>query len=226
MELAEAERAAVEGGQRIAEAGVGVANVEEPRDPVAEWEFHVQCQFKALESWARKRGCLLRVRDVPPQLPGCRPGREVIVHYDPVILRVWKVTLPGQSGVGPSGFFTPAGYLRRLRLSNLVFGDDVRFEGVLVRRAGTSLVTSQHYVQPHPGRFIPTRAEIAACLRRFGFRKVTESSWERDDSVEVGDVHDRNFIRTPDGSIEVIDVQPILKAGAKWDDVRPAGDAS
>ena len=36
MELAEAERAAVEGGQRIAEAGVGVANVEEPRDPVAE----------------------------------------------------------------------------------------------------------------------------------------------------------------------------------------------
>jgi hypothetical protein len=44
MELAEAGRAAVEGGQRIAKTGVEMANVDEPRDPVAEWEFHVHCR--------------------------------------------------------------------------------------------------------------------------------------------------------------------------------------
>ena len=61
-----------------------------------------------------------------------------------------------QSGFGGFGYFTPAGYLRRLRLGNLVFGDDVEFEGLWVQREGPRVVTSQRYVQPDPLRFIPS----------------------------------------------------------------------
>ena len=130
MELAEAERAAVEEGRRLARAGSRVADVDEPQDPVEAWEFHVRCQFRGLLRWARRKGCLLRLRDLPERDfgPG---GREHIIYHDVVHGRFWKVTFPNTSGIGPSGFFTPAGYLNRLRLSNRIFGDDVRFEGIL-----------------------------------------------------------------------------------------------
>ena len=39
----------------------------------------------------------------------------------------------------------------------------------------------------------------------------------------MGDVHNRNLIRRPDGVVEVIDVQPILSEGYDWDGVREAG---
>jgi hypothetical protein len=67
-----------------------------------------------------------------------------------------------------SAISQPAGYLRRLRLSNIVFGDDVEFEGIWSRREGMSIVTSQSYIQPHPARFIPTEEEITALLGSLG----------------------------------------------------------
>jgi Serine/Threonine/Tyrosine Kinase found in polyvalent proteins len=222
MDLAEAETAALRAGSTVARTSLRVANVGEPRDPVTEWEERVARQFKALKAFAKDRGCLLKTGDLPPRLPGATPGREVTVYLDSPARRVWKSTFPGQSGFGHFGHFTPAGYLRRLRLSNLIFGDDVAFEGVLVRKEGPSLVTSQGYIQPHPGRFIPTEEEIAAFLRSLGFREAGSSMlWERDDGVELADTHDRNFIRTPDGSIVAIDVQPRLLSGRAWDQVIP-----
>ena len=199
-----------------------MANVDEPRDPVEAWEFHVECQFRGLLRWARRKGCLLRLRDLPERDfgPG---GQEHIIYHDVVHGRFWKVTFPNTSGIGPSGFFTPAGYLNRLRLSNRIFGDDVRFEGILSRKAGISIVTSQHYVLPHPERFIPTESEIARCMRGFGFKPASATTWIRDDGVSVGDVHNRNLIRRPDGVVEVIDVQPILSESYDWDGVREAG---
>ncbi len=83
--------------------------------------------------------------------------------------RFWKSTFPGQSGFGQFGHYTPAGYLRRLRLSNRIFRDDVVFEGFWQRKEGPSLVTSQSYIQPHAVRFIPTDEEIGGCLGALGF---------------------------------------------------------
>ena len=97
------------------------------------------------------------------------PGREVTVYQEAFMGRVWKATFPGQSGFGQFGYYTPAGYLRRLRLSNRVFGDDVAFEGIWQRKGGLSIVTSQSYIQPHPVRFIPTEEEIATFLEKLGF---------------------------------------------------------
>lgn len=142
------------------------------------------------------------------------------MFHGPGALKFWKSTFPGQSGFGPFGFYTPAGYLRRLRLSNRIFGDDVQFEGIWRRPEGLSIVTSQPYIQPHPVRFIPTDAEISSYLSVLGFSFDESSSlWERGDGVQLGDVHNRNFIRAPDENILAIDVQPRLRQGHEFESV-------
>ena len=89
MYLAEAERAAVEEGQRIARTTGGMADVDEPRDSVEEWEFHVECQFKGLFRWARRRGCLLRLKDLPKRDfgPGGRRLSQILRLYSLQVLR-------------------------------------------------------------------------------------------------------------------------------------------
>ncbi len=78
-------------------------------------------------------------------------------------------------------------------------------------------VISQPYIQPHPGRFIPTEQEIASCLSALGFAVSEENAqWERDDGVVLGDTHDRNFIRAPDEIVYAIDVQPKLMPGISF----------
>jgi Serine/Threonine/Tyrosine Kinase found in polyvalent proteins len=221
MDLAEAEAAALSTGSKAARAKLGVANVDEPRDPVAEWERRVTAQFAGLKAWASRSRCLLKKGQIPSPLPGATPGREITAYIDPVRRRVWKATFPGECGFGQFGYYTPAGYLRRLRLSNRVFGDDVEFEGLWVRPGGLSLVTSQSFIQPHPVRFIPTQEEIVAFLNDLGF-VLDESAmiWERDDGVQLADTHNRNFIIAPDGILRAIDVQPRLKAGFEFSAVR------
>jgi hypothetical protein len=146
---------------------------------------------------------------------------EVSIYQHSGSKRIWKATFPGKAGCGPFGFYTPAGYLRRMRLTNLVFGDDVRFEGVLTRREGPGIVISQPYIQPHPERFIPTSGEIADCLTALGFTVSEEGGeWVRDDGVILGDAHDRNFIRAPDDKLYAIDVQTKLREGFAWEGVR------
>jgi hypothetical protein len=196
-----------------------MANVGQPRDSVAEWEERVADQFRALEDFAKNRGCALKDRDLPPRGFG-KSGQEHEVFHAPGARRFWKSTFPGQSGFGPFGFYTPAGYLRRLRLSNRIFCDDVQFEGIWKRSGGLSIVTSQPYIQPHPVRFIPSEAEIQMCLGGFGFEFSDSTSlWEREDGVQLGDVHNRNLIRAPDESIIVIDVQPRLRPGHDFEGV-------
>lgn len=121
------------------------------------------------------------------------------------------------SGFGEFGYYTPAGYLRRLGLSNRIFDNDVDFDGIWQRRGGQSIVTSQSYILPHPVRFIPTHEEIEAFLQGLGLsHNDTLMLWERDDGVQLADTHDRNFIRTPDESIIAIDVQLRLLPGHAW----------
>jgi hypothetical protein len=198
-----------------------MANVGQPRDSVEAFEFFSRLQFQSLEAAAKTNGCLLKSKDIPPLLPGATPGREITAYFHAEAFRVWKSTFPGQAGYGPFGFFTPSAYLRRLRLSNLVFGDDVQFEGIWKRKAGLSIVTSQPFIQPHPKRFIPSEEEIEDFLRNLGFSHNDATRfWERTDGVELGDTHDRNFIRAPDACIYAIDVQPRLQPGRNWDEVR------
>mgnify|MGYP003676009460 CR=1 FL=1 len=221
MDLAEAESAAFTRRSRTARTSLRLADVEKPRDLVTEWEDRVREQFAALKSFAKRSGCTLKLGDLPPRLPGATPGREVTVYLDSPTRRIWKATFPGEAGFGQFGYYTPGGYLRRLRLSNRIFGDDVAFEGMWQRKGGVSIVTSQSFIQPHPERFIPTAEEIGGFLAALGF-SYNESTmlWEREDGVQLADTHDRNFIRAPDESLIAIDVQPRLLPGHEWDSVR------
>jgi Serine/Threonine/Tyrosine Kinase found in polyvalent proteins len=197
-----------------------VAGVGKPRDSVTEWEERVEAQFQALKHFAKSRRCSLKQSDLPPEMTAIRPGREITAYHDQSTGRVWKSTFPGEAGFGQFGYYTPAGYLRRLRLSNRVFGDDVEFEGMWSRKEGVSIVTSQSYIHPHPVRFIPTEEEIVKFLADLGF-SYNESLmlWERADGVQLADTHNRNFIRAPDEAIIAIDVQPRLLPGHDWDKV-------
>jgi hypothetical protein len=220
MDLAEAEAAALARRSSPTRPSGGVANVGQPRDSVEAFEFFSRLQFQSLEEAAKTSGCLLKSANLPPRAFG-KSGREHEVFHEVGADRFWKSTFPGQAGYGPFGFFTPSAYLRRLRLSNLVFGDDVQFEGIWKRKAGLSIVTSQPFIQPHPKRFIPSEEEIEDFLRNLGFSHNDATRfWERTDGVELGDTHDRNFIRAPDACIYAIDVQPRLQPGRNWDEVR------
>ncbi len=222
MDLAEAESAAISAGPRVARSGVALASLGKPRDIVTEWEERVQSQFEALKKFAASCGCSLKQKHLPPPLLSIKPGREITAYHDPILDRVWKVTFPGEAGFGQFGYYTPAGYLRRLRLSNIIFGDSVEFEGVISCKNGLSLVTSQSYIQAHPTRFIPTQEEIAGYLKGLGFtHNDALMLWERVDGVQLADTHDRNFIRAPDECIIAIDVQPRLLPGHDFEAVRP-----
>lgn len=135
--------------------------------------------------------------------------------------RFWKATFPNQAGFGPAGYSTPVGYLHRLRLSNRIFGDDVRFEGIWEQRDGPSIVTSQRYILPEPGGGMPKEDEVESYLTELGFTWNEKlGGWIRDeDEALVQDAHPRNFIKSIDGLIYAIDVQPRLPKG------REIGDA-
>ncbi len=138
MDLAEAESIAIASRSSSRRPGGRVANVDQPRDQVTEWEERVASQFAALKAWAKSCGRLLKDGDLPVR--GFGPsGREHEVFHDVVQSRFWKATFPNQAGCGPFGFFTPAGYLRRLRLTNRIFEDDgvLRVSG-FARRASVS----------------------------------------------------------------------------------------
>ena len=122
MDLAEAECAALSARPKTSRTGLGVANVGQSRDPVTEWEERVAAQFKALQRFAKSSGSDLTEADMPSVLRGSTPGREITAYLGVDRVRVWKATFPGEAGFGQFGYYTPAGYLRRLRLSNRIFG--------------------------------------------------------------------------------------------------------
>ena len=109
MDLAEAESAALTRRSRPPRTSVRLADVEQPRDSVTEWEDRVRDQFAALKRFAKKIGCTLKQSDLPPGLPGATPGREVTVYLDSRSRRVWKATFPGEAGFGQFGYYTPEG---------------------------------------------------------------------------------------------------------------------
>ncbi len=76
-----------------------MANVGQPRDPVAEWEARVEAQFQALRRFASRRGCSLKEGDLPVRAFG-KSGREHEVFHAPGARRFWKATFPGQAGFG------------------------------------------------------------------------------------------------------------------------------
>ena len=104
-------------------------------------------------------------------------------------------------------------YLERIRLQNLRFGDDIRFEGIWVEGKNRRLVVSQPDVPGH----IPDLQTIELLMgTQFGYRRLAIPPMGFYKSMSylrfltgVFDAHPANFRLTPDGVLVPIDVIPV-----------------
>lgn len=139
---------------------------------------------------------------------------EVYTHGD----RVYKITQDHEdfdygTGLDQDYQTTPYQYLNRFALANRVFGDDIKWEGVIPSDGHIRTVTSQpFYSGEHP-----TLADILTKLKGMGFKyhevpselygmEPTKIWYRPSDGVILGDVKPANFIKADDGSIRPIDV--------------------
>lgn len=127
--------------------------------------------------------------------------------------RVLKATYCNSFGVMPDGSeATPVGYLERLQLQNLVFGDDIELEGVIEPSfALIRIVTSQQAIQGRPAEV----EEIELFFSQRSFQRFVwhgKSVWFREmDRVICADTHGGNILVTHGGEMAAIDV-PVMFA--------------
>lgn len=165
---------------------------------------HGRClaRFARLVAWAdEQRGSL----DLDPE-EFARPefaGGEHAVFLDRDTGRLVKITKPGMLGAQAED---AGAYLERWALANRVFGDDVRFEGV-VRMPGEDeprVVISQSFVEGSDA----TMEEQADYLRSRGFVEY-DGRWVHPVlAVAVWDtLTPGNVIVQPDGAMWAVDLQ-------------------
>lgn len=156
------------------------------------------------------------------------------VYFDPESDRYVKVLQRGKFGLVPKldsdgrvGIekATLPEYLNRLRLTNEVFGTDIRIEGI-ARRADeldedkftSDLVISQSNIRPKdPENAEPTQDRINSFMREEGFSPVPGlHKWRRaEDGLLVADAKPDNFIETENGVVPIdllISQEPVAEA--------------
>lgn len=212
----------------------GVADVA--LRPVAERKREVARQAARLRETAQARGRLID----PSILRRIRKGtggNEHDVFEDRASGRMVKI---GSTAVGVDGYgstprllsdrkgdyvavkaATPAEYLERLKLSNEVFGDDVRLHGFTERNGETVPVISQPFVKGREA----TQEEIAGFMDAKGFRPVGMFDWFRDsDGTSVMDAHEGNFLTDEAGRTVPIDTI-VTRPTGRLRDLLSADDA-
>jgi len=133
-------------------------------------------------------------------------GGEHEVWHDPATGRVFKATHPGQFGMAASGrgFPGPADYLHRLALDNVIFGSDIRLEGVRGRDEEMQIITSHPFVHGRKA----TPEEIVEFFEEKGFEPLGQNRWVMPElRVVVGDAVPRNIYVTTNGETVPIDLQ-------------------
>ena len=170
-------------------------------------------QFVRLVEWSRSQ----------PRFEIGRFGEEFDRGGEHVIYRscegenlFFKVTHPGLAGLtvvthpnrhgefnSAIGSATPVEYFERMIIANEMFGDAIRFEGI-IEGDQSSIVISQPKVEG----VMPEQSEITIHLRdRLGFDRVDTLIWYRpSDGLVIADTKRSNFIETPDGQIVPIDI--------------------
>ncbi|MCX6878816.1 MAG: NAD-dependent DNA ligase LigA [Verrucomicrobia bacterium] len=118
--------------------------------------------------------------------------------------RVVKFTIPPNFGAQGG-----IAYLKNIDFSNRLFGDDIRFHGILNTDQGPAFVISQPFVKGT----VPTLGEVASWFESNGYHPTGHNRWKNDSSgTEIADAHIGNLIKTADGELIPIDLQ-ILAAG-------------
>ena len=118
---------------------------------------------------------------------------------------VLKITKP--PGFGLQSSFSK--YLRNVFWSNLLFGDDIRFEGIIPRKDGASILISQPFIK---GR-ATTYQEIELWFSSQGDVACGYHKWcSPSTGVVIADAHTGNFVIIESGKALPIDLQ-ILETG-------------
>lgn len=124
---------------------------------------------------------------------------EHTVFYVKELDRVVKFTIPPNFGAQGS-----REYLRNIAASNHLFGDDIRFHGILRTEAGPVFVVSQPYVHG----VAPSILEVEEWFLSNAYRPSGYNRWLDDfTGVEIADAHVGNLIKTADGELVPIDLQ-------------------
>lgn len=178
-----------------------------------------------LRRWAEEAGCVIAEADwhALPLVSAATAEHEV--RYRAADHRAVKRTWPGTFGFVPGRAggrwmpqaATPQEYLRRQRLQNDLFQDDIRLEGVMVGEGpslvigqsagGLSLVISQPWLDAaDPARPHPSEAQIAAFLEKMGFTPIFDAlfGWRQEDGpLIILDAKPDNFLLTPAGLLPI-----------------------
>lgn len=136
---------------------------------------------------------------------------------------MWKVTrpdrfgwtvLPGESGVPEICEATPLEYLKRWMHSNMLFGDNVRLEGIFVSDEGVQVIVSQKFIVGSN----PSPSHISDEMDRRGFglipgfsigSEADSSFYSFSEGIAVFDAVPDNFIESQGAPIP-IDVIPVM----------------
>lgn len=151
-------------------------------------------------AWGRDNGAVLDPAGFVGEKVG---GGEHSVVFDEVNGRVFKLTKPGLFGAQAED---AGAYLERMALSNRVFGDDVKFEGIvnLPGEHESRAVTSQPFVKGRDA----TPEEQVDYLRGKGFIEHDGRWVHRILGVSVWDTQTPgNVITKPDGTMQAVDLQ-------------------
>jgi len=149
-------------------------------------------------------------------------GREHDLTYDSATASWLKFTKPSKAGYVVSFEFgsptlepgLPLEYLKRLRLQNEIFLDQVTFVGVGGHRNHSTIITRQPDI---PGEPADPSEIILLMTRELGFEILPARfsvgyqdslAFIRED-VAVFDLRPANVVRTPDGLIIPIDSIPV-----------------
>jgi len=165
-------------------------------------------EAQSVGSWARENGWLLdsaRFGELTAGYPSLGGQSEHVVFHLPNTNRVLKLTIPPAFGA-QSGCLA---YLANLAAANRLFGDDLRFHGVLETVTGPSLVTSQPFIDGST----PTIEEVTSWFQANGYQVCGYNHWKNPETgTEIADAHSGNLIKTEDGELVPIDLQ-ILSEG-------------
>jgi DNA ligase (NAD+) len=165
-------------------------------------------EAQSVVSWARENGRLLdsaRFGALATDYPSLGGQSEHVVLHLAGTTRLIKLTLPPAFGA-QSGALA---YLANLDAVNRLFGDDIRFHGVLETATGPSLVSSQPFIAGTQ----PTAAEVTAWFTALGYHPTGHNRWKNAATgTEIADAHVGNLIKTEDGELVPIDLQ-VLSTG-------------
>jgi hypothetical protein len=183
-----------------------------------------------LVAWARESGRL--VSKIPWRLDGPRDdgGGEHHAFYDEKSDRWIKATRGSGSGFGVTldssgkewgiGRASALQYLERNRLSNELFGDDIRLHAIYEDKHGNvNIITSQ----PHVRGEWPAPGELAEKMKNSGFIDLGHSSYYRGkDNSLILDLHDENA-KSLDGELYPFDASILHPDDAQLDELRKQG---